>query len=122
MAVTYPLLVAEKDGRFMQFIENPSQICTLEAVEILNGEYIFWDANGNGVSIAVSVTSFIPGAGDATPRVALPSLGDAFCSNVRTLGLPDFDVDGLGGEVWHRIRKETGARPEKQSFLSRLFR
>jgi hypothetical protein len=56
----------------MQLIENPSHICTLEAADILNGEYIFWDANGNGVSVAASVTSFMPGQG--TRRLALRSL------------------------------------------------
>ena len=47
MAVTYRLFVVEKDGQSVQLIENPSHICTVEAVDILNGEYIFWDANGN---------------------------------------------------------------------------
>jgi hypothetical protein len=122
MAVTYPLFVFEKDGQSMQLIENPSHICTSEAVDILNGEYIFWDANGNGVSVAASVTSFMLEIGDATPCVALLSLHDAFSSYVKTLGLPDFDVDGPPSDVWRRIRKEIDARPEKQSFVSRLFR
>jgi hypothetical protein len=122
MVVIYPLFVFEKDGQSMQQIEDPSHIGTLEAIDILNGEYIFWDANGDGVSVAASVTTFKSKIGDVTPRVSLFPLRDAFTLYTKALGMADFDVDGPPAEVWRRIQKEIDARPKKRSFLSRLFR
>jgi hypothetical protein len=43
----------------MRLIENESRILShLEAIDIEGDEYIFWDANGGGVSVAVSVGAF----------------------------------------------------------------
>jgi hypothetical protein len=122
MTVKYPLFVFEKDDQSMLQIENASNIDVLEAVDILNDEYVFWDADGNGVSIAASVTRFTMTIGDATPCVALFPLRDALVLYAKKLGLPNFSVDGPPGEVWGRIQKELAARPKKPSFLARLFR
>lgn len=122
MAVTYPLFVFEKDDQSMLQIKDASAIDVLEPVDILNGEYVFWDADGNGVSIAASVARFTMEIGDATPCVALFPLRDAFALYAKKLGLPNFNVDGTPSEVWGRIQKELAARPRKPSFLTRLFR
>jgi hypothetical protein len=122
MVVTYPLFVLEKDDQSMRQIADPSCIGILEAIDIENGEYVFWDANGDGVSVAASVTAFKSTIGDVTSCAPLFPLRDAFSSYAKTLGLLDFDVDGSPGEVWSRIQKEIDARPKKPSFLARLFR
>ena len=57
MSVTYPLFVFEKDDKSIRLIENESQIHCLEAIDIENEEYVFWDANGAGVSVAVTPTT-----------------------------------------------------------------
>jgi hypothetical protein len=122
MAVTYPLFVFEKDDQSIRRVEDPKRIGVLEAIDIVNGEYVFWDANGNGVSVAASVTTFTSKIGNVTSCVALFPLRDAFTLYAKSLGLPDFDVDGPPAEVWRRIQNEIDARPKKRSFLSRLFR
>ena len=102
----------------MRLIENPTRLhYHFEALDIVNGEYVFWDANGNGVSVAASATTFMSKIGDATSSVAPSPLRDAFTLYVKTLGLPDFNVDGPPSEVWRRIQKELESRPEKGSFL-----
>ena len=59
MSVTYPLFAFEKDDKSMRLIENESRILShLEAIDIENDEYVFWDASGEGVSVAVSVGAF----------------------------------------------------------------
>jgi hypothetical protein len=121
MAVIYPLFVFEKDDQSMWQIEDPSSIGVLEAIDIENGEYVFWDENGNGVSIAASVTTFKSKIGDVTPCVSLFPLRDAFSLYAKTLSLPDFNVDGAPSEVWGRIQQELESRPKKRSFFSRLF-
>ena len=121
MAVTYPLFVFEKDDQSMQVIEDPRRIGILEAIDILNDEYVFWDANGNGVSVAASVTTFKQKIGDVTSCVALFPIRDAFNLYAKSLGLPDLGVDGPPAEVWRRIQREVVSRPEKGSILFRLF-
>jgi hypothetical protein len=123
MAVTYPLFVFEKDDQSMRQIEDPSRLhYHLEAIDVANDEYVFWDTNGNGVSVAVSVTTLKQKIGDVASCVAPFPLRDAFSLYAKTLGLPDFDVDGAPSEVWSRIQKEIDARPKKRSLLSKLFR
>ncbi len=106
----------------MRIIKNSGRIGILEAIDIVNDEYVFWDANGNGVSVAASVITFTSKIGDVTSSDSLFPLRDAFTSYAKTLGLHDFDADGTPREVWGRIQKELAARPKKASFLARLFR
>jgi hypothetical protein len=122
MAVSYPLFVFAKDCQSMRIIEDPARIGILEAIDIINDEYVFWDASGNGVSVAASEGAFTSKIGDVTSNDSLFPLRDAFTLYVKTLGLQDFDVDGTPSEVWARIEKEIGARPKKLNFLARLFR
>jgi hypothetical protein len=122
MAVKYPLFVFEKDDQSMLQIENAKNIDVLEAVDISNDEYVFWDADGNGVSIKASVTRFTMEIGDATSCTAQFPLRDALALYAKKLELVNFNVDGPPGEVWGRIQKESAARPKKPSFLARLFR
>jgi hypothetical protein len=122
MAVTYPLFVFEKDCQSLQIIEDPGRIGILEAIDIVNGEYVFWDAIGNGVSVGASVTTFTSKIGDVTSCDSPFPLRDAFTLYAKTLGWHDFDVDGTPSEVWGRIQKGIDALPKKKSFLSRLFR
>ena len=107
----------------MRLIENATRLnYHLEAIDIVNDEYVFWDANGNGVSIAASVATFTSKIGDVTSSDSLFPLRDAFTLYAKTLGLQDCDVDGTPSEVWGRIQKEIGARLKKRNFLARLFR
>ncbi len=122
MAVTYPLFVFEKDDQSIRLIENPARLrYHLEAIDIVSGEYVFWGANGNGVSVAASVTTFTSKIGDVASCDSPFPLRDAFALYVKSLGLPNFDVDGPPSEVWRRIQKELESRPERGSFLFRLF-
>ena len=123
MAVTYPLFVFEKDNQSMRQIEDPSRLHhDLEAIDVANDEYVFWDANGSGVSVAASVTTFKQKIGDVTSCVAPFPLRDAFRLYAKTVGLPDLDVEGAPSEVWSRIQKEIDARPKKRSLCPKLFR
>lgn len=54
MNIQFPLLVFEKDDRSMYLIEVPERLLhTLEAIDIENNEYLFWDATGAGVDVSV---------------------------------------------------------------------
>jgi hypothetical protein len=52
MEVQFPLFVFEKDDRSMYLIESPERVFHhLEAIDIENGEYLFWDSTGAGVCV-----------------------------------------------------------------------
>ena len=52
MAVQYPIFVFEKDSSSMQMIEKADEVFWhLEEIDIENDEYLFWDANGQGVCL-----------------------------------------------------------------------
>jgi hypothetical protein len=57
VSVTYPLFVFEKDDKSIRLIENESRILYhLEAIDIENEEYVFWDSSGSGVLVTVTPT------------------------------------------------------------------
>jgi hypothetical protein len=123
MAVTYPLFAFEKNDQSMKLVEDSSRILFhMEAIDIENGEYVFWDANGNGESVVVSVTAFKSKLTDVTSCAALFPLRGAFAPHAKALGLSEINVDGPPDEVWRRFQREIGARPKKRTLLSRIFR
>ena len=54
MDAQFPLFVFEKDDRSMYVIETPERVLYhLEAIDIENDEYLFWDSTGAGVCVSV---------------------------------------------------------------------
>lgn len=55
MDAKFPLFVFEKDDRSMCLIEAPERVLhQLEAIDIENDEYLFWDSTGAGIRISVA--------------------------------------------------------------------
>jgi len=114
MVVTFPLIVFEKDDRSMRLIEAPDRLLYhLEAVDIEDGEYVFWDASGAGLSVSVengSVSEIALGK----PQM---SISDAFKEYSQSYG---FEVSLVGAplDVWARIQ---GRLPKKKKLWERLF-
>jgi hypothetical protein len=106
----------------MRLIEEEGLIVRqLEAIDIENDEYVFWDSNGDGVAVAVSVGAFkskLKSVASCPP--AFP-LHDAFISYAKTLGLPEAVAEGMPMDVWQRIQAELESRPKKRNFFSKLF-
>jgi len=122
VSVNYPIFVFEKDDKSMCLIEDESKIFHhLEAIDIGNNEYVFWDANGNGVSIAVSVSTFKSRLQSVSSCPAAFPIRDAFVSYAKILGLPETVAEGTPTEAWRRIQAELAGRPKKRGFLSKLF-
>jgi trehalose-6-phosphate synthase len=54
MDAQFPLLAFEKDDNSMHLIETHERVLShLEAIDIENDEYLFWDSTGASVSILV---------------------------------------------------------------------
>jgi hypothetical protein len=122
MGVTYPLFAFAKDSQSMGLIEDSSRILGhCEGIDIENDEYVFWDTNGEGVSVAVSVGAFKSKLEGVTSCPPTFPLHDAFISYAKTLGLPEAVAEGTPMDVWRRIRTELESRPKKRNFFSKLF-
>ena len=105
MSVHFPIFAFENDDRSIRLIEEESGILyQLEAIDIGNHEYVFWDANGDGVTIAVSVGAFKSSLESVSPSPAAFPIHDAFILYARSLGLPESAVEGTPVEAWRRIQ------------------
>jgi hypothetical protein len=124
VSVTYPLFVFEKDDKSIRLIENESRILYhLEAIDIENEEYVFWDSSGSGVLVTVTpIRIFKQGKLDkvASCQADFP-VQDAFKAYATSLGLPEAVAEGAPTEAWGRIQQELAGRPKKRGFVSRLF-
>jgi len=116
VSVEYPIFVFEKDDHSMSLIEDESRLFYhLEAIDIENGEYVFWDAKGGGVSIQVAEGKMI-GLG---PGPAEFPLGDALVMFAKAEGISPAGPIASLIEEWNRIQGELSRRPKKR-ILSRL--
>jgi hypothetical protein len=106
----------------MSLIESESRILShLEAIDIGGDEYIFWDANGNGVAVAVSVGAFKSKLDSVSSCPSVFPIQDGFKAYAVSLGLSEAIAEGAPMDVWRRIQTELGQRPKKRSYLSKLF-
>jgi len=95
VSVTYPLFAFEKDDKSMRLIENESRILShLEAIDIENDEYVFWDASGEGVSVAVSVGAFKSKLESVTSRPSGFPIQDVLKAYTTSLGLSEAVAEG----------------------------
>jgi hypothetical protein len=110
MNVEFPLFAFEKDDRSMLLIEKSDRLLYhLEAIDIENDEYVFWDAKGAGV--CVSVTH------DAIDQITRCDRSDAFQAYSQSLSLR-VSLQGPPSEVWGRIQSQL---PKRRPFWTRLF-
>ena len=102
----------------MIIIESPDRILYhLEAVDIENDEYLFWDATGRPIEVKV-IKNSVSGVLPCMPRL---SLHEGFVSYLAALGLPSTLAEGPPLQVWARIQEEMGKRPKKPSWFRNLF-
>jgi hypothetical protein len=120
--VSYLLFAFEKDNHSMRLIENESQVLRdLEGIDIEGDEYVFWDSNGAGVSIAVSVGAFKSKLRSVTSSSPVFPLKDALKLYAESLGIQEAVGEGAPMDVWRRIQTGLAGLPKKQGFLARLF-
>jgi hypothetical protein len=118
MSVTYPLFVFAKDDRSMRVIETPDSILSWhEAIDIENGEHVFWEATGSGVQIKVAGKEVM----SMTPCAAPFSLDSALATYAESLNLLSNVIEDRPVEIWQRIEREHKRRPKKRSWLSRIL-
>ena len=112
----FPLYVCLDDGEVLR-IESVERIFYhLEAIDIENDEYMFWDANGHGLKILIE-RERVSGFANAETKITLQQ---AFDDYVQQLGV-SVDTTGTPEEIWDKVKKAKDELPRRPSFLSRLF-
>jgi hypothetical protein len=107
VVVTYPLFVFEKDDKSMRLIEDHGRILFhLEAIDIENDEYVFWDSTGLGVIVSV-----MKGNLSVSPCKEVFPLRDAFKAYADANGLVRLILSGAPTEAWTQIKNALEGRP-----------
>lgn len=113
MDVQFPIFVFATDGS-MTLIETPERILYhLEAIDIENGEYLFWDSTGAGINISIArgrVSKIVP-----CDRAM--SLREAFESYAKSYGLQVIAKESAL-DTWKGFESQI---PPRESLWKRLF-
>ena len=111
MSVRYPLFAFGKDDSSICRIEQENDILGhLEAIDIANDEYVIWDANGNGVSIQVSVRSVKSELVGVTSCAPAFPICDAFRRCAEARGVSGFVQEETPQEMWDWFPKDRKSR------------
>lgn len=115
MDVQFPLFVFEKDDRSMFFVESRERVLnSLEAIDIQNGEYLFWDSTGASVCVSV--------ARGAIDQIELcnqaMTLPQAFAAYARAYGL-QMSLAQSPVDTWRSLQTQL---PPRKTLWARLFR
>ena len=117
-SVSFPLFVFEKDDYSMFIVETLDKVLYhMEPIDIENGEYLCWDANGRAVRISISGQR-VTGICHGEPEIPL---AEAFRRYSEVHGL-DVDTTGPFDQVWCRLKDPASRLPRSRGLLSRLFR
>jgi hypothetical protein len=117
-SVSFPLFVFEKDDYSMFVVETPDKVLYhMEPVDIENGEYLCWDANGRAVRISISGKR-VTGISYGEPEIPL---AEALRRYSEVFGL-DVDTTGPFDQVWCRLKETESRLPRSGGLLWKLFR
>src|SRR5262249_34709976 len=112
----FPLYVCLDDGSVIR-IETPDRILYhLEAIDIENDEYLFWDAMARPLKV-VTAKGKVSGLESTENKITLPQ---AFKQYAEQLGVR-IDVSCKPEDVWVSLRKADENRPRRLGLFSRLF-
>jgi hypothetical protein len=112
----FPIYVCLDDGTVLRIESVERILYHLEAIDIENDEYMFWDANGHGLRILFEKERVI-GFTNAEHKITLQH---AFGDYVQQLGV-SVDTTGTPEEIWDKVKKAKDELRRRPSFLSRLF-
>jgi hypothetical protein len=112
----FPLYVCLDDGEVLQIASAETILYHLEAIDIENDEYMFWDAGGHGLKILIE-KGRVTGFANAENKITLQH---AFDEYVQQLGVA-IDTTGTPQEIWDKVQKAKQGLPRPTGFFSSLF-
>jgi hypothetical protein len=114
--IKFPIYVCLDDGEVMRVESFETILHHLEAIDIDNNEYLFWDAHGRGLKILTEKNA-VSGFHDRDNKLSCRQAIKAYATR---LAMP-IDANGTLDEVRARVEKAKESLPRPQSFWTRLF-
>jgi hypothetical protein len=111
----FPLYVRLDDGEVLSIESHDKILYHLEAVDIENDEYLFWDALGDGVKVSIK-KSRVSGFRSVENRMTLQN---ACFEYAKQLGASI--ESGTPQEMWAKVQAIKDRLPKRWGLLSRLF-
>ena len=112
----FPLYVCLDDGEVIRIEDSDKILYHLEAIDIENNEYQFWDATGCPLRLVITKDR-VSGLRSAENKVTLPQ---AIQQYAKRLGLT-IDTGGKPGEIWAKLDSAKESPSRTPSLFSRLF-
>jgi hypothetical protein len=117
-SIPFPLYAFAKDDNSMRLVESSDRILYhMEAIDIENEEYLFWDALGKAVCIAMKRQQ-VDRIEHCQEHMMLHA---AFQRNADSRGIT-VDLAGSPEQVWSRLKAAERELPRKRSFFARFRR
>jgi len=115
MYVQFPLFVFEKDDRSMYLIETPERVLYhLEAIDIENIEYLFWDSTGAGVRVSVA-RGAVKQIAPCDQTISLPAAFETYAqSHGLSVSLGESPMD-----TWRSLQSQVSPRRTPWAHLFR---
>jgi hypothetical protein len=115
----FPLYVRLDDGEVMQIESFERILYHLEAIDIENDEYLFWDADGRGLKVLIK-KGRVSGIEEASNEITLQQAFDQYVHQLAQLGVV-VDTRGTTEEIWAKVQKAKESLPRRSGFASWLF-
>jgi|ERR1700674_1480364 len=118
--VLFPLYVRLDDGEVIRIESFDRILYHLEAIDIENDEYMFWDAAGHGLKILI-LKGKVSGFEKIDNKVTLQQAFEEYARQLAQRGAT-VDTSGTPDEIWAKVQTAKESLQSAPGFLSRLLR
>jgi hypothetical protein len=115
----FPLYVRLDDGEIMRIGNADRILYHLEAIDIENDEYMFWDAAKHGLRVLINKGK-VGGFEKADNKITLQQAFEEYARQLVERGAT-VDTSGTPEEIWTNIEKARDSLPRPEGLFSRLF-
>jgi len=115
----FPVYVRLDDGEMLRIDNADGILYHLEAIDIENDEYMFWDAAEHGLRILINkgkVGGFEKADNKLTVQQAFEEYAEQLAGRGATV-----DTSGTPEEIWTKIEKAKESLPSPRGLFSRFF-
>src|SRR5215470_11468046 len=113
----FPLYVCLDDGTVIRIETSDRILYHLEAIDIENDEYLFWDAMARPLKVVIAKGK-VTGLEGTENKITLTQALERYAEQ---LGV-NIDVSDKSEKVWVSLRKAEESRQRRPGLFSRLLR
>ena len=116
----FPLYVRLDDGELLRIEDVETILGQLEAIDIENDEYMFWDGAGDGLKVLIE-NGKVSGFEKNHNKITLQQAFAGYAQQLAELGAA-VDLEGAPEETWREVQKAKESLPGPSGFFAWLFR